>query len=269
MNYCISLLYPSSVDSLRSMKYSCPEPELSVDERRQCFADTLLATARECYIKSKIGLQQWGAVQLFTKIVQVGGGVKIVDGWVPVSDVGVMPCGHCKFDSMECRDFMLAIPPVMYVVELSAAEDMTCAIGLCVNVFLVGNEAIHALIVSPLHALQWRNYDYEIPVCIYNYHRPPSCKMLTKNAISDVLGSRIRDLLKISALINYFKCINVTDPWHFEFDMMSGRRLEVLLNNNSGKVFVTVMWPWWRFRSPETYALGSPRAVMDWAEEIK
>jgi hypothetical protein len=214
-------------------------------------------------------LQQWGAVQLFTKIVQVGGGVKIVDGWVPVSDVGVMPCGHCKFDSMECRDFMLAIPPVMYVVELSAAEDMTCAIGLCVNVFLVGNEAIHALIVSPLHALQWRNYDYEIPVCIYNYHRPPSCKMLTKNAISDVLGSRIRDLLKISALINYFKCINVTDPWHFEFDMMSGRRLEVLLNNNSGKVFVTVMWPWWRFRSPETYALGSPRAVMDWAEEIK
>ena len=265
----MSLLYPSSGVEVFLEKFSCPSPELSVDARRQCFADSLLKTATECYAKCDIESQGWGTVRLFTKILRIGGAVQILDGWVPVPDVGILPCGEYEFGSSECRDFMLALPPVMYVAELDVGSEMTCAIGFSVGLYPVKNEAIHALLVVPLHGLQWRNYHYDFPVVVYNYHRPPSCTVLTKTAITDVLGHRMRDLLKISALVNNFKCVCTTDPYTFEFGMKSGGRMYVQLNNESGKGLVRVMWPWWTWRRSEIFALTSPKDFMNWAGKVR
>jgi hypothetical protein len=269
MDWLKQTLFPNPPNT-----YSCPSPELSVSERRQCYADALLKSARLYYDVSKFEEHGCGSVRLFTKIRKHGENVDIIDGWMRVENPLICPdlsVENCS--APDKRDFFMSIPSVMYFVEVDVGDGRVCGLGFSLYAgrsdMLPNKPSVVAMTISPIHGSKWKNYDYENSVYFVTHSMPPSCTKFVDYRITELTGCEMRDLLKISALLNYFKCTDWKRLRPYHFVTGSGYKLTVSVGYKSESCVVAEQ-PWLvQIGLERPYVLQTLRDVMDWAEKVK
>ena len=260
----------------RPFTYSMPSPGLSVDARRQSYADALLKSAKMFYDVSQFEDQKWGVVRLYTMLRKPGGVVELMDGWVRVEDPPILPdlgLDPSLLMNAAKRDFYLSVPSVRYVVEIDVGGGIACA--LCFGV-LTGrdaegdrNEQIVTMIIAPVNGNQWRNHDYDIRVYRHLHMVPLSCTEFVCYAVTELSGGEMRDLMKISALMNYFTVMLGGTRTHYVFVTGAGVRMRVEIGYVAENVVITYGHPLVEAELGSQRVVCSPRQVMDWAETLK
>jgi hypothetical protein len=254
---------------LGAMSYACPSPEMSVADRRQAFADSLLKHAREYHRVAEIDDQGWGTVRLFTRIARGGKTLETLDGWERVVDPPFMrELSTCP----ESSDFLLSIPAVAYVVEVEIKGGRKCGLAYYIAPRPMTEDctrAVHVLVFAPVHGVQWRNYDYEPRLVQYTYHRPPSVgKLWCGDEVTVKTGQFTRNFYALSALLYYFMCKQMLNQWEFVF-VTPGRQLVALrLSGLQNSCVLELDIPWWKFKKRLRSVASSLEEVMDWAEKV-
>ena len=250
------------------LTFSCPCPHLSATEKRQILSASLLEHAHMYFAATD--LKALSTVRQYTRILQHGG-ITILDGWAPVEDVPCLAFHEQDLADPDQREFLLTIPAVSYVVEVEVDGGRRCGYAYYISgrrLTETPAHIVHGLVFAPLHSLRWRNCDYEPGASMYTVHRPPSLTKLTKDEITPNSGQRMRNLLKVSALMDHFRC-EAAGGNRFQFTTPSGLIVELTVYEED--VCVTSAWhPMWFWLHGEKKAiLRTLPELMDWAEKTK
>lgn len=207
--------------------YCCPSPELSVEERRQSYADALLAAARDIDGVARLEEQDgWGVVRRFTLIRKRDKSVELVDGWARVLNPPILPeIGFGDVAIPDRRDFFLSIPSVRYVVEIDMGNDRKFAVMFYVGHVEKSNAMMAALLMSPVNGNRWRNFDYVSEIRMERSTGVPSCTDFLSRPISEYYRVYMRDLMKVSVLMSYFKYVGVKERIMYCFETGAGNRV--------------------------------------------
>ena len=251
------------------MCYPCPSPEMSVADRRQVFANSLLTHAQDYFKAAEIDVQNWGTVRQFTRILLGGQRLEILDGWQHVEDPPFIRELHTSAENV---DFMLSIPAVSYIVELEVKGGRKCGLAYYIaprpmteNI----NRAVHVLVFAPIHGVQWRNYDYEPRLVQYTYHRPPSVKNLwCCDHGMEKTGQFTRNFFLLSALLDYFWCLRMLSQWVFTFATPGQQTVELRMSGTQTSCSVEATAVWWKFKKRVRGVARTPEDLMDWAEKV-
>ena len=248
----------------RVATFVCALPELPVAERRALLADSLLHTVRGIHAVTRA--EEWGDVALFT-VTHDG----ITEGLVGCAEPRCMPGFNAATAADGQYDFHMTAPHVGYVMELTLASGR----GKAAVLFrIVGRRkkgtSIYVLSsgILPIHALQWRNGTYAPTICGHAQSHASSLTDILGVKLNERTGLFMRDMLKVSMLINYFGCVSIPEPGTYRFiSRTSKAEITLKAQYNDGECVITTKTPRiWFLRDTRTHCIHSIQELMEWAE---
>ena len=242
--------------------FRCPSPELPVAQKRAILAQSLYDTVQA--IRAVTNVESWGELALFTVI-----GSTVTDGWVLCTDPPTMtlkdPTGAAGEDV-----FIQTLPMVGYAMELSVGQQKAAVFFWFVIRKETGTKdhMVFSVGFSPVHGVQWRNEGYVPSVCIHTHSETPSLTKLLHREPNEFMGMFVRDLFKVSLLMNYFTCVSNPESHVYVFSSRASKaRITINTFYVDDSSWIEVVWPFWSFRGSQRRIIRSIPELVEWAEK--